>query len=232
MSSAGERKIIHLDELPRKVMNNKVLIRVEQNLDDGCEFETKGGLKLTLAGGEDWNETSRVVRYGTVMRVPSRIITKKTHPMGIEWDCDVEIQEGDRVYMTVMNSANATMIVVDEITYFLINYEEIILRSRNGVIQPINGYCVVEKVVEDKVEIDGLYVDFQKEVHDKRRGIVRYNGVNNREYFIGSNIDAKVEVGDEVVFSIEAWTALEDEVFAEMDANLGYISKSWISGKF
>jgi len=231
-TSAGERTVLHLDKLPRKVMNNKVLLRVEDNLDDGCEYETEGGLKLILAGGE-FEESSRVVRFGTVVRVPDKLVTKsKSHPKGMEWECDMELEEGDRVLIGVMAGANADMLIIDDLSYFLVNYEEIILRRRNGVVTPINGFCVVEKFVEDKIEADGLVLDFQKDVHDKRRGRVRFNGANNKRYFIGSNIDAKVEVGDDVVFSIEAWTPLEDELFAEMDANLGYIQKSWISGKF
>ena len=197
LTSAGERKIIKAVSLPKQMLNNKVLLQVSDNLNDGCEYETESGLKIILAGGE-MEESTRVIRFGKVARVPDYLITKsKSYPMGIEWETSVEIKEGDIVYFGVMASANAEQIEIGDLTYFIIDYSELIMRVRNGVITPINGFCIVQKILEDKITSENLIVNFQKDVLDKRRGVVKYAGAKNKKYLLGSNIDAEVEVGDE-----------------------------------
>ena len=74
-TSAGKQTVITMDKLPSKVMNNHVMLKMDFVPDDNTEYVTESGFKLILAGGE-WNEATRMPRYGTVVRVPKIKIEK------------------------------------------------------------------------------------------------------------------------------------------------------------
>jgi co-chaperonin GroES (HSP10) len=127
-----------------------------------------------------------------------------------------------------MASANAQVLIISDVKYFLINYDEIVIRIRNGVITPVNGYCVVDKVTE-KTRRKGLLLSVG-DFHNKRMGTVRYVGTPNAYYVDSDAVDADVEVGDKVIFEGGFWTALESSLFNELDEDLGFVSRMWING--
>lgn len=230
-TSAGIRDVRELDKLPSKVMSNHVLIRIDFSQDDGKILKTDSGLELELAGGE-YNETSRVVRHGTVVITPSRLITRTAkQSFGLEWKTAMELEIGDLVYMGIMESANALELIVDDVTYYLVNYGELILRIRKGVIHALNGYALMKKVMQDKVKIDGLKLDIVDE-RDKRRGIITHVGRPNDYYFGVNMVDAEIEVGDEVSLNIPAVTKLEDDLFANIGEDVYYAQRRWLAAKY
>ena len=232
--SSGKRDEYVLDKLPRKVMNNCVLIRVD--FDPSDDVVLPSGIILSGIHGSKWEETDYVARYGVVEMVPDflkcrpkyNFASKGSPARSIEWGTKLELEKGDVCYFTKMASANAQVIFVGDVKYFLINYDEIVLRIRNGVITPLNGYCVVDKVTE-KTRRKGLLLDVG-DFHDKRMGVVRYVGTPNAYYIDSEAVDADVEVGDRVVFEGGFWTALESSLFNELDENLGFVQRAWING--
>lgn len=228
ITSAGERPTISLDKLPR-VADNYVFIRVDGAYDDGDVYETKSGLKLILAGGE-WEESTRAFRYGKVVAVPKRLRVQSETLSGMEWETDMDVEVGDTVYVGVMASANAVEVIVDQIKHYLIDYGDLIMRIRNGVITPLNGYVIGEKIYEEKFEIEGLDI-VQDDVLDRRKARVEFVGKPNRSYYKSDAVDAKVEVCDEIILGIAAFTELESHSFAELDRKLGYVQRRWVIGK-
>ena len=164
-----------------------------------------------------------MARFGKVEMVPSCLTSE------MEWDTDLEVAQGDIVYFGKMASANCPMLIVGDSVYYILKYEDVIMRIRDGQICPVNGYCIVEKVTE-KYATDGLDLSFCVH-HNKKLGVVRYYGTANRSYRTTASVDADVSEGDTVVFEGNFWGALEDSMFAKLDKELGYVQRCWIVGK-
>lgn len=230
LTSAGERRIVVSDELPKKMLNNNVLVKVDSQLGNGHVHKTKN-LDIQFAGCE-YNETAHIIRYGEVVLPPERLLDKFTSTISdqaMDWVTEMEIELKDRVYFGKMASANAVMIVVGDDNYFLIPYSELILRVRGDEIYPLNGYALLEKKVT-KTRIDGLVLEFGDK-HDKRSGIVTHVGRPNGGYFAVPSVDADIDVGDEVVFGGDYFGFVEEEMFASLPRELGYVQRRWIQGK-
>jgi len=231
LTSAGERTVVKLDRLPRKMLNNQVLVEVDFIPENGHVHKTESGLEIEFAGGE-YNESAHIARYGTVKLCPDRLVDKFTGNFSsnsMDWTTEIEIVQNDVVYFGKMASANAIALEFKEKTYFLINYSELILRVRDGVVYPLNGYALLEKKTE-KTRIDGLILDFG-DFHDKESGIVTYVGRKNERYFGVDSVDADISVGDDVVFGGKYFGFVEEDMFASLPKETGYVQRRWIIGK-
>jgi co-chaperonin GroES (HSP10) len=243
-TSAGRQQVFTIDKLPSRVLNNHVILRIDFIADDNTELVTESGFKLILAGGE-WQEATRVPRMGTVVRVPDKLFMRKDTDInetpvrskmfnakmayGMEWKTDVEVCENDEVYFGKMASANAIVLLVDSLVYFLVNYSDLIVRVRDGEIYPLNGYVALGKVFK-RTRSSNLELGFSDK-QDKRRGVVKYVGKPN-EYYFGTNaVDAQVAVGDEVILHAEMWTELESDMFQFLDEELGFVQRCWCVAK-
>jgi hypothetical protein len=111
----------------------------------------------------------------------------------------------------------------------VIPYSRLILSVRNEEIIMLNGYCLMDEVV-DKTRVEGLMLEVGDFVN-KRMGIVTHNGSNNSYYIGTEQVDAEVEVGDKVVLNGNFFGYLEDNLFAELPKGIGYCQKCWINGK-
>jgi len=229
-TSAGDRQEYTLEKLPSKMLNNRVLVKIEDNLDDGNKLKDTT-LDIVLAGGE-WNEASRVVRFGKVVMKPERLVFRDKdngESEGLmEWDTDMEIEIGDLCYFGKIASANSEIVYVGDELYYLIPYSRLILAIRGEEIIMLNGYCLLEEVIE-KTRVRGLVLDFGDHVN-KKMGVVTHVGNGNRSYFGSEAVDAEIEVGDEVVFEKNFFGYLEDDTFATLPKGTGFVQRSWIVG--
>lgn len=231
ITSAGEKQEITLDRLPRKMLNNHVLVKVDFEPDDGYVMKTDGGLELQLAGCE-YNESAHIARYGKVILAPERLSDRFTATFsqyGMDWVTEVEIKPSDVVYFGKMASANAPMIKCNGSVYFVIHYSELILRVRDGVIYPLNGYALLDKVIA-KTRSEGLILEFG-DYHDKEKGIITHVGRPNDKYFGVYSMDADVSVGDEVYFGGKYFGFVEEKMFASLPSEIGYVQRRWIIAK-
>ena len=216
-TSAGERKSVTLEKLPSKMMNNNVLVRIDFNPSE--DTVRPSGIIISGMAGVEWNDSKYMPRFGVVVKTPDHLVNRSFDNIesGAElmgWETEVEIKDGDLVYFGAMISANAEALEVDGDLYLLIPYSRIILRVRDEELTPVNGYVLLEEVVE-KVRVDGLILevgDFQ----DKRLGVVTHNGRNNDSYFASDAVDADVEIGDKVIFSGKFFGHLESDIFAKL----------------
>lgn len=206
-------------------INNKVILRVDY---DPEEEKTEAGI---YKGSGWWDSTGHLVRYGEVVSVCDKLFEREEDGFGVEWGTEVEVQVGDTVYMSKMESYNAPLFKKDGKIYFVVDYSELVLRIRDGVVYPLNGYLIVEKV-EETAKANGLILDFSKH-QNKKKGIVREVGSKLRYYFPKSSniVDAEVEKHDLVLFSLSGFTTLEDSRYAKLDKNLGYIQRRWVIAK-
>lgn len=215
------------------MVNNKVLVKVDVFYDNGDYFKTKGGLKIILAGGE-WNEAAYVPRFGTVVNIPKKLISRwESEPSGVlnpmQWKTKLEIEIGDIVYWGIMAGANSPVLEVNGDVYFIVDYGDLIMRVRGEEKRGLNGYVLCEEVVE-KTRINGLILDFG-DFQNKRLGVVKYKSTPNSAYFNSDAFDGEVEVGDTVVLNGSYWTELESEQFGVLGERIGYIQGKWLIAK-
>lgn len=205
-----------------KPLNNHIIVKVDF---DPEEDRTEGGL---FKGNGTWDEAGHVARYGTVVSVCSRLYEREVHRFGIEWGTEIDVKEGDTVYFGKMAGYDSPILTKGDEMFFVVDYSEVILRIRDGI-YPLNGFVIVERVEEEKKSV--LETSFSRKLN-KRKGIVRYTGKQLDYYFpkYKGIVGAKgLNEGDKVLFSISAWTELEDSRYAKLDPKLGYIQDRWIA---
>jgi len=128
--------------------NNKVLVEVTDIFDS---IITKLGIELpNMALEETWGDSPGysfsefIIRYGRVVSVPAFI----THG-SFDYETENELQEGDIVYWNIVAFRDSQPLVKGDRKYLLVDYHEIMLRIRNEVITPINGYCLFTAISEE-----------------------------------------------------------------------------------
>ena len=228
-----ERLTVSFDSIENmRLMNNQVLIRVYFIPKDGVR--TKSGIILA---GMEWNENERVARFGTVAKMPNKLVFKEDLPQHdkgnalyhMEHKTEIDIEVGDVVYFGRIAGGSSPIVKCGDITYFLVNYAELIMRIRDEVITPLNGFAIVSPVQQDKIEIKGLILNFNKK-QNRQLGVVKYLGNPNERYYGSIMKDAECEVGDAVIFKGEFFMELDDDLFKSLDEKLGYVQRCWIIG--
>lgn len=188
---------------------------------------------LYVANAEWDNDGSTVTRFGTVIALPSQLYHRKGNgQFGLEWDTTMELQVGDKAYFGIMQGTDCPRILVNDEVYYLVDYAEIRVAVRDGVIFPLNGFIVVEEYTEVLKSKFLITEPWRKSNHKK--GVVKYVGSRNKSYYHSDQdtFDPQMlNVGDTVLLMINAWCRLEDSRFSSLENNLGYIQGRWVIAK-
>lgn len=146
------RNELYLDKIGRPIRNN-ILVEV---IDTFEGFTTKTGINLVNATDKDawgdsekFNITEFIIRYGTVVKLPKKI-TAGT----FDYDTENELVLGDTVYWNSISFREHTPIVVGDKKYLLVDYHEVILRIRNDNVTPINGFCLLLPIQEERTAFE------------------------------------------------------------------------------
>ena len=138
------RNEISVNGLGRPVMN-KCLIKIKDTFD---EMQTKSGITIKSSIHEGaWSDSTGhnvsdfIPRHGEVVRLP-RLISR----YGFDYDTENELEIGDTVFWNLTVCMDMQILVCDGEKYALIDYHGILIRVRNGVITPINGYVLLSPV--------------------------------------------------------------------------------------
>lgn len=116
-----------------------------------------------------------------------------------EWETDMQLQVGDKVWVSRLTIMKAEKIYVGEITYLKVPYESIILAKRGEEIIMLNGYVLLEPIQKAKIKSDLIILAPSKEEHQDR-GIVRYMGIPNKRYTDETQSDdCDISIGDRVL---------------------------------
>ena len=139
------RDEINIDRLPKKTINNLVLVETEDIFNG---FTTNGGIKLVnLTDKESWGDSKEfnisefVMRYGKVVIAPETV-TKGS----FNYETEVEIKKGDIVFWNLISFANHIPLKYNDKLYLLVDYHEIIARERDGGLMPVNGFGLFSPV--------------------------------------------------------------------------------------
>lgn len=219
----SDRIKIVVDDISFEPLCNRVLIKVD----------VVTGLRNGIyVGDAEWDQEGHCTRMGTIVKLPSRLFFRsKGQAWGSEWRTTLEVKEGDEAYWGLFEATDCPVILCGSDVYYLVNYSEIRMVKRDGVVIPVNGYVLVKKVeAVDRSSV--LIVDHTKK-QLKNMGVVMAVGKPNDEYFgIDMHDPKNLSVGDKVQFSISAWTPLEDERYATFDKGVGYIQGRWIIASY
>jgi len=228
---------INKEELKNiRCVSNNVLIRVEKICNDNIEL--KNGKKLYLAA--DFNPDNNMNVIGTIIKKPDRIVyNKKGAPQqSLGWLTDVEVNEGDTVYMDYVAIAQAygkylhtkdeqvnteQIVFCEQELYVFLNYGHLIFSKKKEKIKMLNGYVLLSPVMEKGLSSKTVVLsDDSKLIQSERFAKVEYKGSLIRDYFdfdnSGDNFD--VNIGDIVTF--DKWNDIEVEYTMHQKLNKKY----------
>lgn len=147
------RDEIIVDELPVRVINNRLLVKIE---DTFSGFKTKGGIELVNLTTEDtWGDSHQynisefVPRWGIVYKAPD-IVTRGS----FNYNTKVEVEEGDLVFWSLVSFQGHIPIVHDKQRYLLVDYHEILCLIRGDEIVPVNGYGLFSPVGKEEKALE------------------------------------------------------------------------------
>lgn len=126
--------------------HNTVIVEVGAALDDTVTFGT-----LTINIDPEFNPTHHARIYGRVIAVPtSKPVTEHGVPI------QEKVKVNDIIYFHYLTTTDETNCIYGN--YYKVPYYWIFCSVRDSVIQPVGGWTLLEKYVEEKydtVEVEG-----------------------------------------------------------------------------
>lgn len=183
-----------------KLLNNLVAIKPYPS----DEIRLKDGKVLYL--DIRFEEYLNARTAGVVVGVPDRLTFNPTGVVTLQWDTDMELQQGDTVifnYLAVKNAIDMGQAFGDGVV--AMPYDSIYAAIRNDEIICVNGYIIVEP--EQERIVTDLFVPDSAVELSKQVGRVLHAGAPNKGYRIDvlvngyTSPDNPVKVGDRVMFN-------------------------------
>ncbi len=178
---------------------NHVLIEMVQS-NEGRK--TKSGVivglteRLQYAGSNNSLAADLEEVWGVVTKHPLNLYYNEDDPNSMEYETEMELEVGDKVWFGIMEAHNAQEIVCEDKLYKIIPYMDIWVAKRNlynpskmlleEKIIILNGYCLCQTV--NKLKISELDVVSESQI-DMTKCIVRYVGKPNKAYKEPSYVD-------------------------------------------
>lgn len=159
--------------------------------------------EVLYAEGEGSHIADMAPVTGAVAKVVDRLYyNRKDTLRTMSWDCDQPLIKGDRVWFHHLISKNCSEIDVEGIIYKIIPFEDLFLALRGEDVIMLNGNILLSEVLVPKLS----EFDITPDTVDKTRGIVAYNGKDNREYQTKGIADLRgLNEGDLVTISKGAY---------------------------
>jgi len=181
-------------------LSNHVLIEMVFSSDG---VKTKSGIivgfnkDVNYAEGSDSHDANLQEVWGVVARAPEKLYYNEDDPDSMEWECDMELEVGDKVWGGIIEFANAQEILCEDKLYKLIPYADLYVAKRGDKVIPLNGYILCQTVKCRKMSD----LDYFSEMYvDQTRCIVKYVGKPNKRYKSDNMVDfADLRPEDEIV---------------------------------
>ena len=195
----------------KRTFGNHVLIRLDAEND---HIKLKNGSILYVDNAYDPEKHATV--EGIIYGLPSHLKYSGIPNIGMPWDTDMELKDGDRVifyYLSVINAfkpETMRFFTKDKDRYVFIPYSSIFVALRGDKVIPVNGYCLVEPCEDPftgnirermrKIGLEAVTLETKSNTNVSFAK-VRYLGKPNRGYVDSGNSDDGVNVkeGDIVV---------------------------------
>lgn len=192
---------------------NHVLIKITRRAEG---LKTNGGITVgfltdeVFAEGDDSHSANLAENIGYVAKVPSALYFNPEDPKSMDWDVEMEIQVGDMVFFSLIESKNSVQLICEGELYKSVPYSDCYCYKREVYVNKwtdpptkktvtgmLNGFVLCEPVYFQKQSHLDAFSDTQI---DKSRGIIAFIGDAPKAYLRQeySHID-DLRVGDEVL---------------------------------
>jgi hypothetical protein len=218
---------------PKTTFNNNVLIKLDP---ENNFIKLKNGTDLYIDTAFEPEKHATVT--GEVMGLPRNLNYTGVPNVGMPWKTKMELKIGDKAicyYLSVLNALRPESMkafIEGEDRYVFIQYQNIFAVVRQGMIIPINGYCLIEpcenpikQELKDRMAKSNLVVvNLDKPSNtDVVFGKVKYTGRPNDEYSDGSSDEGVgINRGDMVIMRKITDLPLEYELHAKIDGGKKY----------
>ncbi len=166
-----------------KPLNNFVL------LGNPTSTEKIGGLFIDTT----YKPEDHVEIINEVIAVPERLKFN-------EWETEMQLKVGDKVWVNYLSIIKGERVQVGGEVYVLVPYEKIILTKRGDDLVMLNGYVLIEPVLEETQQ-SGIIILLKQAKQASQRGYVRHMGIPNKRYTDESHTDEiDIKMGDMVGF--------------------------------
>lgn len=224
MSKRYLEKITKEQLASARIPINHILVEMRHSVEG---IKSKGGIIVGFRTDETFEGTESHAGdltevYGEVYKVPERLFFDLEDEQGMPWECDMELQVGDTVWFSALESKNSIGVECEGITYLSIPYQDCFVAKRitfqtwglgvvfEGGIQevttviPLNGYILCSPVYKDAISsLDVTSADAM----DTTRGKVAFIGKPVSRYMRDVYTDIPdLQVGD--VVQLEAKTPI------------------------
>jgi len=218
---------------------NHVIVEAEEPQDGR---KTKGGIicgfneDVVYAEGSDSHAADMVVPYGKVYKLPESLYYNEDDSNSMNWETEMELQEDDMVWFSIMESYNAVTLRCEGKLYKILPYADLFVAKREYWVDKwsvpqkratkvicLNGYTLCQTLNKKKIsELDHV----SESQIDPTRAIVKYVGSLNTKYKHPTYNDHKdLQEGDEVLLAPR--TALlfleRKKYFASFDGDELYV---------
>ena len=164
-----------------KPLNNFVL------LGNPTSTEKIGGLFIDTT----YKPEDHVEIINEVIAVPERLKFN-------EWETEMQLKVGDKVWVNYLSIIKGERVQVGGEVYVLVPYEKIILTKRGDDLVMLNGYVLIEPVLEETQQ-SGIIILLKQAKQASQRGYVRHMGIPNKRYTDESHTDEiDIKLGDMV----------------------------------
>jgi co-chaperonin GroES (HSP10) len=177
---------------------NKVLVEIDPD-----ETETTVGGIIVI---KDQDFAAHADRRGIVRKVPRKLTCVLNDPGSMSWECDMDLQVGDEVWMTHVDSYNAFTFNYGGVYMRLVDYAGMLVAKRGDRLIMCNGYVLLEKIMN--VYKFGKY---EREAEDKNFAIVKAVGKPNRKYKTYNKLTKREEIREDSQIELKEG----DKVFIE-----------------
>ena len=212
-------------------LNNLVLIKIDKEFNNHIKFK-ESGVKLYIDPSYSKERHSTVT--GEVVRLPSKLIFNDHKNINsMQWLTSIELEIGDKVWCNwtafrkAFDGKKSLSFVCEGGLYLLINYGDVIVSKRGDDIICLNGYCLVEPILQldlpenlrdewlNKLLKNDSIVPSTINKPSKLYGRVFKLGKPNEEYMedaYSDGMDEDIQEGDIILFAKAADLLLEYEL--------------------
>jgi hypothetical protein len=149
-----------------------------------------------FAEGTEAHAADLMEIYGTVVKVPEKLYFDMDNSKSMEYNTEMELEVNDVVWFSILESANALEILVEDKLYKILPYQDIYVAKRGNEIIVLNGLCLCQTVTHKKIS----ELDFVSENKiDITRCVVKFIGKPNKGYKNSNNVDHQNLQVDDVV---------------------------------
>lgn len=228
----------------KRTFGNYVLVRLDKDND---LIKLKNGVELYVDTTFEPEKHATVT--GIVCGLPQKLLYTGIPNLGMPWKTPIELKFGDRVVMYYLSVVNALRpetlraVVIEGEKYIWIQYQNIFAAVREGLIVPVNGYCLIEPcdspeitAQDDRMKKVGLtmFRSDKKSLTGVVYGKVKYLGRPNDAYVDGHTDEGvNINPGDTVVMKKITDLPLEYDMHANIDGGKRYwrVQRRYIFGK-